>query len=104
MALGTVSLLRDNRFFLYTVTLFLSIYSNYYIGFFTCIFVLLLFVCYEICRWRGIRRFFSDLFRIALFSLLAIGMTAIPVRTASIVINRSSLTRIPVPPIASSTW
>ena len=77
VALGTVSLLRDNRFFLYTVTLFLSIYSNYYIGFFTCIFVLLLFVCYEICRWRGIRRFFSDLFRIALFSLLAIGMTAI---------------------------
>ena len=77
VVLGTVSLLRDNRFFLYTVTLFLSIYSNYYIGFFTCIFVLLLFVCYEICRWRGIRRFFSDLFRIALFSLLAIGMTAI---------------------------
>ena len=77
VALGTVRLLRDNRFFLYTVTLFLSIYANYYIGFFTCIFVFLLFFCYEICRCKHIGRFFADLGRIALFSALAIGMTAI---------------------------
>lgn len=77
VALGTVSLLRDKKFILYTLTLFLSIYSNYYIGFFTCIFVLLLFFVYEICRWQGFRRFFLDLCRIALFSSLAIGMTAI---------------------------
>ena len=54
-ALGTVKLLRDKKFLLYTVTLFLSIYSNYYIGFFTCIFVLLLFICYEICRFRDVK-------------------------------------------------
>ena len=77
VALGTVSLLRDKKFILYTLTLFLSIFSNYYIGFFTCIFVLLLFIVYEICRWQGFRRFFLDLCRIALFSILAIGMTAI---------------------------
>ncbi|MBP3674736.1 MAG: YfhO family protein [Oscillospiraceae bacterium] len=77
VALGTVCLLRDKKFVLYTITLFLSIYSNYYIGFFTCIFVLLLFFCYEICRWQGWKRFFQDLCRIALFSVLAIGMTAI---------------------------
>ena len=77
VALGTVCLLRDKKFVLYTITLFLSIYSNYYIGFFTCIFVLLLFFCYEICRWQGGKRFFQDLCRIALFSVLAIGMTAI---------------------------
>ena len=77
VALGTVRLLRDKKYVLYTLTLFLSIYSNYYIGLFTCIFVFLLFFCYEICRWQGVRRFFSDLFRIACFSLLAIGMTAI---------------------------
>ena len=76
VALGTVSLLRDKKFFLYTITLFLSIYSNYYIGFFTCIFVLLLFICFEICRFRGFKALFQDLCRIALFSLLAIGMTA----------------------------
>ena len=77
VALGTVRLLEDKKFALYTLTLFLSVFSNYYIGFFTCIFVLLLFICYEICRWKGFERFFGDLCRIALFSILAIGMTAI---------------------------
>lgn len=77
VVLGMVFLLRDKKFILYTVTLFLSIWSNYYIGLFTCIFVFLLFFVYEICRWKGFRRFFGDLCRIALFSALAIGMTAI---------------------------
>ncbi len=77
VALGTVSLLRSRKFLLYTTTLFLSVFSNYYIGFFTCIFVFLIFICYEICRWKGFRRFIADLSVIALFSLLAIGMTAI---------------------------
>ena len=77
VVLGMVQLLRDRKFVLYTFTLFLAIFSNYYIGFFVCIFVLLLFFGYEICRWRGFKRFFADLCRIALFSLLAIGMTAI---------------------------
>ncbi len=77
VALGTVALLRDRKCILYTFTLFLSIFSNYYIGLFTCIFVLLLFICYEICRFSGVKRLFADLCRIALFSALAIGMTAI---------------------------
>ncbi len=77
VALGTVSLLRERKFFLYSVTVFLSIYANYYIGLFTCIFVLLLFICYEICRFRGFGRLFADLCFIALFSILAVGMTAI---------------------------
>ena len=77
VALGTVKLIRDKKFVLYTLTLFLSIYANYYIGLFTCIFVFLLFFACEICRWRGFKAFFLDLMRIALFSAIAIGMTAI---------------------------
>ncbi len=77
VALGTVYLLRDKKFILYTITLFLSIFANYYIGLFTCIFVLLVFICYEICRFSGFKRFFLDLLRIAAFSALAIGMTAV---------------------------
>ena len=77
VALGTISLLRDKKFVLYTLTLFLSIYANYYIGFFTCIFVLLLFICYQICRCTSAKRFFQDLCRIAFFSILAIAMTAV---------------------------
>ena len=77
VALGTVKLLRDRSTVLYTVTLFLSILTNYYIGFFVCIFVALIFLCYEICRWQGITQFFNDLCAMALYSALAIGMTAI---------------------------
>lgn len=74
--LGTLYLLRDKQYVLYTLMLFLSIAANYYIGFFVCIFILLLFFCYEICRWQGFKRFFNDLGRIAIFTILAIGMTA----------------------------
>ena len=77
VALGAVSVLNDRKFMLYTLTLFLSIFSNYYIGFFTCIFVALLFICYEICRWGGFKKFFCDLGVMALYSAIAIGMTAI---------------------------
>ena len=77
VVLGEVKLLGDKKFILYTMALFLAVFSNYYIGFFVCIFVFLLFFCYEICRWQGWKRFFLDLGRIALFSVLAIGMTAI---------------------------
>lgn len=77
VALGTVRLLRDQKFLLYTLTLFLSIFANYYIGLFTCIFVFLLFFVYQICRWGGWKKFFLDLGRIAFFSVLAIGMTTI---------------------------
>ena len=74
---GMISLLKERKFILYTITLFLSIYTNYYIGFFTCIFVLLTFICYQICRFKDFSTFIADLSRIAIFSLLAIGMTAI---------------------------
>ena len=77
VALGTISLLRDKKFFLYTVSLFLSVFVNYYVAFFTCIFVFLLFICYEICRFKSISSLLSDFLRIAVFSLLAIGMTVI---------------------------
>ena len=73
---GMLSLLQKRKFVLYTLTLFLSVAINYYIGFFTCIFVLLVFICYEICRWQGIKKFIVDLGLMALFSAIAIGMTA----------------------------
>lgn len=77
LALGTISLLKDRKFILYTVSLFFSVFCNYYIGLFVCIFTLLLFICYQICCCTGIRRFFSDLLVIGAFTILAIGMTAL---------------------------
>ncbi len=77
VALGTLSLLRDKKFTLYTLSLFLAVFSSYYVGFFVCIFVLLLFIGYQITHFTTFRRFFGDLGRIAGFSALALGMTAI---------------------------
>lgn len=74
--LGMVRMLQNRKFVLYTVSLFFAVCTNYYIGFFVCIFVFLSFFCYEVCTWQGFRRFFSDLACIALFSILALGMTA----------------------------
>ena len=77
LALGTVRLIRDRKFVLYTVTLSLSVFVNYYVGLFVCIFVFLLFFAYEICRCKSPWRFLEDLARIGVFTILAIGMTAI---------------------------
>ncbi len=77
VVLGALSLLKERKFILYTVTLFLSIFANYYIGFFICIFVLLVCICYEICCCKSLLRLLSDVAMMALFSMLAIGMTAV---------------------------
>lgn len=98
VALGTVSLLSKRKFVLYTLTLFLSVFSNYYIGLFTCIFVALLFFCYEICRWAGFKKFFADLGCMALYSVLALGMTAILELPAyaALQTTQSSVNKFPV--------
>lgn len=77
VVLGTVNLLTHRKYVLYTVSLFLSVMINYYIGFFTCIFTLLVFICYEICRWKSLRKFLADLGLMAVFTILALGATAI---------------------------
>ena len=77
VVLGTVSLLKERKFILYTISLFFSVFINYYIGFFTCIFTLLVFICYEICRWKGFVRFLADLCLMGIFTVIALGMTAV---------------------------
>ncbi len=77
VALGTLELLRNRRFVLYVTTLALSVFCSYYIGLFTCIFVLLLFIGYHIVYWDDLAGFWTRLWRIALFTLIALGMTAV---------------------------
>ena len=76
VVLGAVKLLTENKFRLYVVTLALSLLANYYIGLFTCIFVLLIFIAYNIAKWENVKTFFTKLLRMGVFSLIAIGITA----------------------------
>ena len=89
VALGTVKLLTEGRFRLYTVTLALSLLANYYIGFFTCIFVFLIFTAYQIVCWDGVKPFLRKLVTTGVFSVIAIGMTAFLLLTAYLALGNT---------------
>lgn len=76
VALGAVKLFTEGKFRLYIVTLALSLLANYYIGFFTCIFILLSFIAYSIVKWDGYKKFFVKLSQTGIYTLISIGITA----------------------------
>ena len=76
VALGTVKLFTEGKFRLYIVSLALSLLTNYYIGLFACIFVLLSFIAYNIVKWDGIKKFATNLLHTGIYSLIALGLTA----------------------------
>ncbi len=77
VTLGTFSLLRDRRYVLYVVSLALSVYCSYYIGLFICIWVVLVFIGWHVVNWDDMAGFWTRFWRIGLFSLVAVGMTAL---------------------------
>lgn len=74
---GTVSLLREGRFRLYIVALALSLWCNYYIAYFCCIFVLLCFIGYCLLCWKGFKNFLIRFLRIGIGTLLGVGLAAV---------------------------
>ncbi len=77
IALGIHKVVQEKKCGLYTIALALSLISNYYIGFFTCIFSGLYF--FGVCVFYKTNRkeFFGGLGRMAFYSVLGIGMSAI---------------------------
>lgn len=73
---GTVALLRDGKFRLFTVSLALAVVCNYYIGLFICVAVFFTAIGYECSRWGGFKKAFKDLARTALFTVSGLLMTA----------------------------
>lgn len=74
---GTVSLLRDGKFRLYIASLALTLWCNYYIAYFCCIFILLCFIGYCIVCWNGLKNFLRRFLRIGVCTLIAVGLTAV---------------------------
>lgn len=72
---GFVALMREGKYKLYVVTLALSILANYYIGLFTCIFILLCFIGYNICMWENGKDFLKKFGRIAGFTAISLCIT-----------------------------
>ncbi|MBQ7999588.1 MAG: YfhO family protein [Ruminococcus sp.] len=73
---GTVSLLRDGKFKLFTISLALAVVFNYYIGLFICIAVFFTAIGYTVSCWNSIGKSLKDLLRTAVCSVTALLMTA----------------------------
>ena len=72
--LGVVAMCREKKWKLYTIALALSLISNYYVGFFTCIFTVFMFVFSAIIEWQGIKAFFGRLWLIFRSSVIGIAL------------------------------
>lgn len=74
---GTIALLKDGKFRLYVIALALSVLANYYIGLFTCIFVLLVCIAYCIIEYKSIKDLLTQFFKMADCTVLSLMMTAV---------------------------
>lgn len=82
VALGVHYLIKEGKFKLYTISLAVAFFSNFYIGFFLCVFIALYFIAEIICSKSGVKTFLKRLWQILLFSLIGIALTAILVLPA----------------------
>lgn len=74
VVLGLDYLIHKKDIRLYTITLFLALFSNFYIGFMLCIFLVLWFF---VESHKNVKEFFQNGIRFAFASLLAGGMAAV---------------------------
>ena len=74
---GTVALLKYGRFRLYIAALALSVLANYYIGLFTCVFVLLVSLGYTIVELKDLKYIIRDFIKMLICSVTAIMISAV---------------------------
>lgn len=90
LTLGLEELIKHGKFKMYTVFLALTLFSNYYIGYMICIYCFIYFFLYyfahnEEDRNNPLREklhFIKSLFRVAFFSMIALGIAAIIILSA----------------------
>ena len=74
---GTIALLKEGKFRLYIAALALSVLANYYMGLFTCIFVVLVSIGYTFVEWKGWRKTLRDFFKMLGCSVTAVMISAV---------------------------
>ena len=73
---GVVAICREKKWKLYTLALALSLISNYYVGYFTCVFTLFAFLAAAVIECKGVRDFFIKLWLIIRSSVIGIALGA----------------------------
>lgn len=74
--LGITAMCREKKWLCYAISLALSLITNYYIGFFTCIFSVFMFAAAAVINWDGFKNFFVKLWLIIRSSVIGIGLGA----------------------------
>lgn len=74
--LGIVKICREGKWKTYTFALALSMISNYYIGYFTCIFSIFMFAAAGIIEFRSVRDWLYKLWLMLRSSILGLGISA----------------------------
>lgn len=74
--MGIVAIAREGKWKVFTFALALSLFSNYYIGLFTCIFCVFMFAASGIIEFRGIKDLLCKIFIMIRSSVLAIALAA----------------------------
>ncbi len=77
VALGIHQIVRKKDFRLYVLALFLSLFSNYYIGLFTCIFCGLYYFIVCMQEKQGIKKTLTGIFEMLFYSAIGIAMAAV---------------------------
>lgn len=77
VALGIYLLVNEKKYKLYTISLAVAIYANYYIGLMVCIFTAFFFFIQCVAHKNSWKDLWSSLKRIVLFSVLSIMMSAV---------------------------
>ena len=77
VVMGLLALINENKFKLYTVSLALAVFANFYMGFFVCIFSAITFLCFCIIKKLSRQEFLCKLGLTSACTALAIGMTAV---------------------------
>lgn len=87
--LGTYALVREGRYKTYVIALALAFFSNFYVGFFVCVFVAIMFFAVNIILLPNFKMFLKRLGQIALFTVIALGLTAVLVLPAYIALQHA---------------
>jgi uncharacterized membrane protein YfhO len=76
VVLGTIMLVKEGKYKLYIFSLALSLIANFYIGLFTCIFTVMVFIAASIIQWQGIKGTFIRIGQIAVATVIGLGLGA----------------------------
>lgn len=94
ITLGIESVIKYGKFKLYTVSMAIAVFSNYYIGYMLCFWCLIYFFLFYAAHPKEVRNptgervhFLRSLLRMALYSLVAIGIAAVIIFAAFYSLN-----------------